>query len=428
MESFALKKPSVALSRYHLVNPDTGECTTASARPLVSSASLGQSSNGGGGGGRFGASAAEESKTAVKKAKTALTIKSERAKKRHEKAEAVRKLQQRNGLVFNADGTLERVHRPWEKHAAAGAAANALVRNDDDGGGGGDVPHVEAPPAPRYEARPTGCLNAQECTLKQHYHDMDRTILGREEWCWPRERGLAQHNSRAGAASHPVLSTVADQENLKITTLGRAATTPMTDERGAAAAHDHHPFLAPTNAALDAGAFGVDAGAGGALERRTLIVDADTELKMCGEALFPHVSDAFHTALRLMREEINAKHACQAELRTVHQAFERSCANEVVESPAPHRARRELAEVRDKRLERARRCTETVIDVIKESFEAKMRDILQRCVAAQLLRPQAVSTAYGEVLAHYREFAHTRNEVQFLDELVCLFQREQLAQ
>jgi len=113
-------------------------------------------------------------------------------------------------------------------------------------------------------------------------------------------------------------------------------------------------------------------------------------------------------------------------LQFIQAAFEKSCDEAVRDAPAPHRVRRELAEIRDKRLQLAQTSANTIADVLNETYETKIREILQRCVAAQLLRPQALETAYAEIQAHYSDFGRTRDELRFLTALVELFRREKI--
>ena len=87
--------------------------------------------------------------SATKKRKeTSLAAASTKARKLHDKEDAIRKTRERNGMVMNSDGTMTTVARPWE----------------------------------RYEMHKSGCCNAKDCKATSHNHTQDRTIIGQLDY------------------------------------------------------------------------------------------------------------------------------------------------------------------------------------------------------------------------------------------------------
>lgn len=339
---------------------------------------------------------------AHKKAKTSVTLASEKRKKAFEQEEKRRKLRLKNGIIFSVNGTLERVHRPWDKtlHPPSSSSSNAS----------------STPPPPPQKARVPFvrrrivCDGTGACTQINHSHDLDCTLLGRELWVKPTKINMEK-------SLDPELQTAdADAANEVHTALGVAATEPRTDAHGAHAAHAYHPFLATTNpAVLDA------------TPPPSIVSDVDAEcarLHIENAELVTAIQELFEHGLRSARERVNAEHMHTHHLRFIDESHSTVASFEEHRAPSPSRLVLELEVLREKRKTREQNIYLSVTQVLDEAYDKFVRDIVERCIAADLLGAGALHTASTEIHAHHAHFMRTRDERLFFEHIVQIFDEE----
>lgn len=308
---------------------------------------------------------AEEEDAKKKRKQTEVSKASEKRRKEHEKNEKRVKAQQKNGVRFGKDGKLEQVERPWKA----------------------------------YAKRMQGTRN-NNTKFEKKLERSDRTLIGQME------KNSAAMDSVKTCIS-PLLTMKEGSERLA----KEAAPAEVKPE------HDHHPFLCCTTPVLPPS------------KQCAEIVSKEAEMiaeaKLSEPALREACNDLFHTILRLTREDLNACHACLAQKFHISKQYDENRKRVASEVAAPHEALREMAEVKRKRVEQANSDHTEIKSVVREAFDSKMRDIVQRCVAGSLLRPSAQELAPRELYVYYKEFMKERSEVKLLDKIVALLLRDE---
>jgi len=350
---------------YALLNTETGEKLIYNTAELKRQAEIAK---------REAELAEKEEEEKKRKKPTEVTKESQKKRKIQEKEEKITKTQQRNGAKLSADGTIAKVERPWKKYTKRS-----------------DLTKL--------------CNNSAECDAKAvHAHEKDRTLIGQLD-----------HNAERIAQASVKISPIAEVERT------RNHENPP-EILSVQPFHDHHPFLCATTQSLPVEKQSSDI-VSADNEAEALKPLADSELKYAA-------SDLFHLMLRLTRENVNAYHACVSQRIHIKRCHEKSVAelmekeNDAETTASPKRIVSEMKEIRDKRLMQCESDRVEIVNVIQESFEQKVSDVVQRCVAGSLLRPSAQEVVSRELYVHYKNFSKDHSESGLLANLASLLKRE----